>query len=63
MLYSTSKFAKKIFFVYGFAKSGLATLEFLKKTNSEIVCWDDNVLVRKNIKKKIFIKFKKKNNK
>lgn len=60
MLYSTSKFAKKIFFVYGFAKSGLATLEFLKKTNSEIICWDDNALVRKNIKKQYLLNSKKK---
>ena len=56
MMYSKSKFEKKIFFVYGFAKSGLATLEFLKKTNSKIICWDDNVLVRKNIKKKYLLK-------
>ena len=62
-MYSKSKFEKKIFFVYGFAKSGLATLEFLKKTNSEIICWDDNALVRKNIKKQYLLNSKKKNNK
>ena len=60
MLYSKSKFAKKIFFVYGLAKSGLATVEFLKKTKSKIVCWDDNRLVRKNIKKRYLLNSKKK---
>ena len=36
------------------------TLEFLKKTNSEIICWDDNALVRKNIKKQYLFNSKKK---
>ena len=59
----SSKFAKKKILIYGFAKSGLATLKFLKKIKSEIYCWDDNSFVRKSIKKKIFIKFQKKINK
>ena len=59
----SSKFAKKKILIYGFARSGLATLKFLKKIKSEIYCWDDNSFVRKSIKKKIFIKFQKKINK
>ena len=54
------KFAKKKILIYGFAKSGLATLKFLKKIKSEIYCWDDNFLVRKNIKKKYLLNSKKK---
>ena len=49
-----SKFAKKKILIYGFAKSGLATLKFLKKIKSKIYCWDDNFLVRKSIKKNIY---------
>ena len=58
-----SKFAKKKILIYGLAKSGLATLKFLKKIKSEIYCWDDNSFVRKCIKKKIFIEFQRKINK
>ena len=56
----SSKFAKKKILIYGFAKSGLATLKFLKKIKSEIYCWDDNSFVRKSIKKKYLLNFKKK---
>ena len=52
---SGSKFVKKKILIYGFAKSGLATLKFLKKTKSIIYCWDDDLLVRKNIKKKYLL--------
>ncbi len=55
-----SKFAKKKILIYGFAKSGLATLNFLKKIKSKIYCWDDNSFVRKSIKKKYLFNFKKK---
>ena len=51
---------KKKILIYGFAKSGLATLKFLKKIKSEIYCWDDNSFVRKSIKKKYLLNFKKK---
>ena len=54
------KFAKKKILIYGFARSGLATLKFLKKIKSEIYCWDDNYFVRKSIKKKYLLNFKKK---
>ena len=57
---SRSKFAKKKILIYGFAKSGLATLKFLKKIKSEIYCWDDNSFVRKCIKKKYLLNFKEK---
>ena len=60
MQYLKSKFTKKNFFIYGLAKSGLATLKFLKKTESNIFCWDDNVLARKNINKKYLLNTKKK---
>ena len=60
MKYSKLKFTNKKFFIYGFAKSGLATLKFLKKNKSKIICWDDNILVRKNIKKKYLLNPKKK---
>ena len=55
-----SKFTNKKILIYGFAKSGLATLKFLKKIKSEIYCWDDNSFVRKSIKKKYLLNFKKK---
>ena len=55
-----SKFAKKKILIYGLAKSGLATLKFLKKIKSKVYCWDDNFLVRKVIKKKYLPNFKKK---
>ena len=58
-----SKFTNKKILIYGFAKSGLATLKFLRKIKSKIYCWDDNSLVRKDIKKKYLLNFKKKNNK
>ncbi len=51
----SSKFAKKKILIYGLAKSGLATLKFLKKIKSEIYCWDDNSFVRKSIKKKYLL--------
>ena len=54
------KFTKKKILIYGLAKSGLSTLRFLKKINSEIYCWDDNFLVRKSIKKNYLLNFKKK---
>ncbi|MDP7426483.1 MAG: hypothetical protein QF394_13855, partial [Rhodospirillales bacterium] len=54
------KFAKKKILIYGFARSGLATLKFLKKIKSKIYCWDDNTFVRKSIKKKYLLNFKKK---
>ena len=57
---SRLKFAKKKILIYGFAKSGLATLKFLKKIKSEIYCWDDNSFVRKCIKKKYLLNFKEK---
>ena len=53
-------FANKKILIYGLAKSGLATLKFLKKFKSEIYCWDDNILVRKNIKKNNLLDYKKK---
>ena len=54
------KFTKKKILIYGFAKTGLATLKFLKKIESKIYCWDDNFLVRKNIKKKYLLNLKQK---
>jgi len=55
----SSKFAKKKILIYGLAKSGLATLKFLKKIKSKIYCWDDNSFVRKSIKKKYLLNLKK----
>ena len=46
-----SIFSNKKILIYGLAKSGFATLKFLKKFKPKIYCWDDNILVRKNIKK------------
>ena len=47
-----SIFSNKKILIYGLAKSGFATLKFLKKFTPKIYCWDDDILVRKNIKKK-----------
>ena len=55
-----SKFTNKKILIYGFAKSGLAALKFLRKIKSKIYCWDDNFLVRKSIKKKYLLNLKKK---
>ena len=55
-----STFFKKKILIYGFAKSGSATLEFLRKKKSKIYCWDDSFLVRKKIKKKYLFNIKKK---
>ena len=57
-----SIFSDKKFFIYGFAKSGHATFNFLKKMKADICCWDDNILVRKTIKKKYLFNLKKKKN-
>ena len=51
-------FNKKIL-IYGLAQSGLTTLKFLKKFKSNIYCWDDNVVIRKKIKKKNLFKYEK----
>ncbi len=54
-----SMFSNKRFLIYGLAQSGLATAEFLKKKKSIFYCWDDNILVRNNIKKKNLLNTRK----
>ena len=54
-----SIFSNKKILIYGLAKSGLASLKFLKKKKSKIYCWDDNILVRKNISKKNLLNYKR----
>ena len=54
------KFNNKKIFIYGLARSGLATLKFFKKRKNKIICWDDDITVRKNIEKKYLLKSKKK---
>ena len=54
------KFDNKKIFIYGLARSGLATLKFFKKRKNKIICWDDDIAARKNIGKKYLLKSKKK---
>ena len=44
-----SSFYNKKIFIYGLAKTGIATLNFLKKKNNQLICWDDSFKIRKEI--------------
>ena len=54
-----------MFLVYGLQKSGISITKLLEKKNKDFKIWDDNKLVRKNIKKTfkkdLFIKTKNNN--
>ncbi len=42
-----------MFLVYGLQKSGLSIIKLLEKKNKDFKIWDDNKLVRKNLKKSL----------
>ena len=57
---SSSNYLNKKIFIYGLGKTGLSTLNFLKKKGNEIICWDDQINVRKKINKQYLLKSKRK---
>ena len=57
---SSSNYLNKKIFIYGLGKTGLSTLNFLKKKGNEIICWDDQSNVRKKINKQYLLKSKRK---
>jgi len=48
------KYQKKKIAIYGMGKTGQSVAKFLKRFNSHVSCWDDNIKVRKKIKKAKF---------
>ena len=48
----TLNFYNKKILIYGFARTGISTFNFLKKKYNQISCWDDSLKVRKKINKK-----------
>ena len=48
------KYQNKKIAIYGMGKTGQSVAKFLKRFNSHVSCWDDNIKVRKKIKKAKF---------
>ena len=42
-----------MFLVYGLQRSGISIIKLLQKNNQEFRIWDDNKLIRRDLKKKI----------
>ena len=38
-------------YIYGLSKSGKSIINYLNSINERFVCWDDNIQIRKNLKK------------
>ena len=53
------KFRNKKIFIYGLAKTGIASFKFFKNKKNEVICWDDNIQARKKIDQKYLLKSKK----
>ena len=45
------KYQNKRIAIYGMGATGYSVARAFKRSNAEIVCWDDSIKVRKNIKK------------
>jgi len=56
MSISSNSFYNRKIFIYGLARTGLATLNFLKNKGNQIICWDDESKIRKKIKKEYLLK-------
>ncbi len=54
----TLNFYNKKILIYGFARTGISTFNFLKKKYNQISCWDDSLKVRKKINKKYLVNSK-----
>ena len=50
-MFESGKYQKKKIAIYGMGITGLSAAKALKKLNSDIYCWDDNIKIRKKIKK------------
>ncbi len=61
-LLSRNFYNKKIF-IYGLARTGISTLNFLKKKGNKLICWDDKLETRKKISKNFLLKSTKQLNK
>ena len=53
---SSSNFYNKKIFIYGLARTGISTLNFLKNKGNKLVCWDDKPEIRKKISKNFLLK-------
>ena len=60
---SSSNFCNKKIFIYGLARTGISTLNFLKNKGNKLICWDDKLKIRKKISKKFLLKSTKQLNK
>ena len=60
---SSSNFYNKKIFIYGLARTGISTLNFLKNKGNKLICWDDKLKTRKKISKKFLLKSTKQLNK
>ena len=60
---SSSNFYNKKIFIYGLARTGISTLNFLKNKGNKLICWDDKVEIRKKISKNFLLKSTKQLNK
>ena len=47
----SDKYQNKKFAIYGMGATGISTAQTLKKLKADVLCWDDNKKIRKNIKK------------
>ena len=53
---SSASFYNRKIFIYGLARTGLSTLNYLKNKENQIICWDDESKIRKKIEKKYLLK-------
>ena len=53
---SSSNFYNKKIFIYGLARTGISTLNFLKNKGNKLICWDDKLETRKKISKNFLLK-------
>ena len=60
---SSSNFYNKKIFIYGLARTGISTLNFLKNKGNKLICWDDKLKIRKKISKNFLLKSTKQLNK
>ena len=60
---SSRNFYNKKIFIYGLARTGISTLNFLKNKGNKLICWDDKLETRKKISKNFLLKSTKQLNK
>ncbi len=59
----SGNFYNKKIFIYGLARTGISTLNFLKNKGNKLICWDDKPKTRKKIGKSFLLKSTKQLNK